>query len=588
MDERAALLPDAATRSRAGSSGSISRISRFGDDVESEGIKPSGDSISNIPQLLVPWHKRSISAQVERPGEIGHRKTATDIGGYRSTQAGSHQRARSFVEFPDGRVSDLTPLEMGRQELYEDIPFVAVSGLQKKEHSLSVAFSSFASAIDVLEQEKHLASTGRGMKPEEKEKRLSQMSLLLLDELEADAITVTTPLIFAVLIASLLMFNAGYNISVMNAPEPYVFPGHSTLSWSIANGSAFCVGGPVGASLAGKWADDRGRRGALLLATWLFIIGGIIQSLAPSMLVITVTRVIIGLASAASTVLVPIYLGELAPPNLRGIIGTMTQFALVLGILFADIVGFPLANEKTWRWMFFLTTVIASLQLLLTPFLLESPRWLLGRNPKSWKARFIIKKLRGFRYDEEVETEVEFFLSAAKTQSIDGDSSRSQGKDKSNPVNEMFADKSVRLLVVSTLVLQAGQQLGGINAVFYYSGLFFDGIVDNPLVGTTIIGFINVLATFVALLLMDKCGRRTLIMWSAGGMFLSCIVIVMSLLGYFSSNYVALLGVGCYVSFFAIGLGPIPFLIIAECVFIAIGLVLLPVRLNFEFTSQDV
>ena len=251
----------------------------------------------------------------------------------------------------------------------------------------------------------------------------------------------------------------------------------------------------------------------------------------------------------------------------------MTQFALVLGILFADIVGFPLANEKTWRYMFFLTTVIASIQLLLTPFLLESPRWLLGRNPKSWKARFIIKKLRGFRYDEEVETEVEFYISAAKTQSIDGDSSRSQGKDKNNPVKEMFADKSVRLLVVSTLVLQAGQQLGGINAVFYYSGLFFDGIVDNPLVGTTIIGFINVLATFVALLLMDRCGRRTLIMWSAGGMFLSCIVIVMSLMGYFSSNYVALLGVGSYVSFFAIGLGPIPFLIIAECVFIDIGLV---------------
>ena len=196
---------------------------------------------------------------------------------------------------------------MGRQELYEDIPFLAVSGLQKKEHSLSVAFSSFASAIDVLEQEKHLASTGKGMKPDEKERRLSQMSLLLLDELEADAITVTTPLIFAVLIASMLMFNAGYNISVMNAPE---FPGHSTLAWSIANGSAFCVGGPVGASLAGKWADDRGRRGALLLATWLFIIGGIIQSLSPSMLVITVSRVIIGLASAASTVLVPIYLGE--------------------------------------------------------------------------------------------------------------------------------------------------------------------------------------------------------------------------------------------------------------------------------------
>lgn len=97
---------------------------------------------------------------------------------------------------------------MGRHELYEELPFVAVPGLQKKEHSLSVAFSSYAAALDALETDEYLTSTtGKGLNPEEREQRLSQMSLLLLDELEADAITVTTPLIFAVLIASLLMFN---------------------------------------------------------------------------------------------------------------------------------------------------------------------------------------------------------------------------------------------------------------------------------------------------------------------------------------------------------------------------------------------
>ena len=89
----------------------------------------------------------------------------------------------------------------------------------------------------------------------------------------------------------------------------------------------------------------------------------------------------------------------------------MTQFALVVGILFADLVGFVLANERGWRWMFAMTSLMALLQLLLTPFLLESPRWLLSKNPNSSKARFIIKKLRGFRYDEEVETEVEHFVS---------------------------------------------------------------------------------------------------------------------------------------------------------------------------------
>ena len=334
---------------------------------------------------------------------------------------------------------------------------------------MSVAYSSYAAALDTLETDDYLASTtGKHLEPEERQQRLSRMSLLLLDELEADAITVTTPLIFAVLIASLLMFNMGYNISVMNAPEVYVFPGHSTLAWSIAV-AAFCVGGPFGASLAGGWADGRGRRGALLLTTWLFIVGGLIQALAPSLHVVVAARAIIGVASGASTVLVPIYLGELAPPNLRGVIGTMTQFALVIGILFADVVGFYLANENQWRYMFLLISVIALLQLGLTPFLLESPRWLLGRNTNSNKARFIIKKLRGFRYDEEVETEVDHYLGASKKQSAsnmndDADGDGGSGGKKSlkrNATAEMFADKKVRLLVISTLVLQVANQLSG-------------------------------------------------------------------------------------------------------------------------------
>lgn len=102
---------------------------------------------------------------------------------------------------------------------------------------------------------------------------------------------------------------AGYNTGVMNAPEAFVFPGHSTEQWSLAV-SVSCVGAPFGCVLAGKWADSRGRRGALLLITWLFIIGGAIQSLATSINVVMIGRTVIGLSSGASTVLVPIYLGE--------------------------------------------------------------------------------------------------------------------------------------------------------------------------------------------------------------------------------------------------------------------------------------
>jgi SP family facilitated glucose transporter-like MFS transporter 3 len=128
---------------------------------------------------------------------------------------------------------------------------------------------------------------------------------------------------------------------------------------------------------------------------------------------------------------------------------------------------------------------------------------------------------------------------------------------------EMLAHPKIRKLLLSSLALQMAQQLSGINAVFYYSTAFFEGVIDNPLVGTTIVGAVNLVATYVALLLMDSCGRRTLILWSSGGMFFSCVVIVLSLLGYFS-NILALIAVNSYVAFFEIGLGPIPWLIVAE------------------------
>lgn len=124
----------------------------------------------------------------------------------------------------------------------------------------------------------------------------------------------------------------------MNPPEPFVFPGHSTGNWSMAV-AAFCIGGPLGSVLGGQWADSRGRRGALLIITWLFILGGLMQACAPNLNVIIVARAVIGLASGASSVLVPLYLGEMAPPNLRGVIGTMVSLLCVFEV-FAHLVWY--------------------------------------------------------------------------------------------------------------------------------------------------------------------------------------------------------------------------------------------------------
>jgi SP family facilitated glucose transporter-like MFS transporter 3 len=253
---------------------------------------------------------------------------------------------------------------------------------------------------------------------------------------------------------------------------------------------------------------------------------------------------------------VPIYLGELAPPTLRGMLGTLTQFAMVMGILVADVLAFPFAKEDSWRFLFSVTVVVTMVQLLFSPFLLESPRWLLNRDPKSLSARCIIKKLRGLRYDHQVEKELGNYIIGEAAQ-------RQDEKSLVAVLGEMIAHRKIRFLLISSLVLQVAQQFSGINAVFYYSTSFFEGVIDNPLVGTTIVGVVNVVATYAALLLMDKCERRTLLLWSSGGMFLSCVLIVLSLLGYFS-NILALVAVNAYVAFFEIGLGPIPWLIVAE------------------------
>lgn len=455
---------------------------------------------------------------------------------------------KSYSVAANGSPGYLTPAELGRLELYREVPFQAVFGLQRKEHSISMAFAEFAASQSDL-------AALQTMTPSDAAERHSFASAMILDELEFDASVVTMPLVFAVLCAAACQFLVGYNTGVMNAPASVVFPGHSTLSWSMAV-SAFCLGGPFGAIAGGILADRRGRRGALLMCTWIFLLGGWTQTLALNMAMIILSRLVIGFASGFSSVLVPIYLGELAPPTLRGMLGTLTQFALVSGILIANVLAFPFANDGQWRFLFAVTPVLAMVQLFLAPFLLESPRWLLGRDPSSLKARYIIKRLRGLRYDHEVETEVGHFVMGSSAQ-------KQELSSTSDVLKEMWLQPKIRWLLISAIVLQVSQQFSGINAVFYYSTSFFEGVIDNPLVGTTLVGAINVLATYAVLFLMDRCGRKTLLLWSSGGMFLSCIVIVTALLGYLG-NIWALLAVCSYVTFFEFGLGPIPWLIVAE------------------------
>jgi hypothetical protein len=228
---------------------------------------PASSSLSR------PTHVRARSASI---GGLVTGGSSRNLGRFQRIDDGTTVSLPRSVSvdggsaaFYAGKMSTpfLTATEMGKQELYQQVPckcftfevrlqvcvltrrpclsvwpVTAVFGLQRKEHSVLHAFADYASELEVSTADGALAGGG-GLSEEE---RKSRISLMIMDELEFDAKVVTLPLIFAVVVAAMSQFLVGYNTGVMNAPEKVVFPGHSTLSWSLAV-AAFAVGGPFGA-----------------------------------------------------------------------------------------------------------------------------------------------------------------------------------------------------------------------------------------------------------------------------------------------------------------------------------------------------
>mmetsp|Transcript_33337 Transcript_33337/g.72102 ORF Transcript_33337/g.72102 Transcript_33337/m.72102 type:complete len:811 (+) Transcript_33337:99-2531(+) len=339
-----------------------------------------------------------------------------------STKALMRKRVRSEADLlPSRRVNRLN--HEWRRKLYVALPFTATFGMTSKEQRVKRSVSMDNSHMldgEVLPQ--------------------------VIASMDAYESALTLPLLAAVVLSMISQFLVGYNTSVMNAPQNVVFPQHTTIEWSLAV-SAFAIGGPFGAFFGGKLANVHGRKGALLLNAWVFLVGGLIMTLAQSIYWLIPGRFVVGFASGVSSVVVPIYLGEIAPPTLRGTLGTCTQFAMVIGILVSSLIAFPLATESCWRYLFLVTPALCVAQLLSAPFVVESPRWLLSKEteadeidkdikptytpknpfdpqptddsktpPNSHShpptpylkggAREVIRKLRGYRLDEEVDEEV--------------------------------------------------------------------------------------------------------------------------------------------------------------------------------------
>jgi sugar porter (SP) family MFS transporter len=318
--------------------------------------------------------------------------------------------------------------------------------------------------------------------------------------------------------------------------------------------SIVLIGVMLGAFVGGSIADRIGRRAALAWGGIISILGSVLAPLSPNVATLIVARALLGVAIGFTCVTVSVYVSELAPPQLRGTLISLYQFALTLGIVMADSVGYWLAGRHAWRLMFGIGAVPAAVFLVLILSLPESPRWLFAQN-RFADAQSVLKT-----YTNPVGVELLLDdIRAALQTNLEG-----RWKALWGPV----ARHSLFIAAGFTVL----QQATGINTIIYYGPEIFAlaGTTSNKnaILATLIVAATNMLATIIALVLVDRVGRKPLLYSGVGGMTVS-----LFLLSYafhdparFGSSLgtVATVCLVVYIAFFAFSLGPIAWVLVSE------------------------
>ncbi|KAI0912365.1 general substrate transporter [Ustulina deusta] len=345
--------------------------------------------------------------------------------------------------------------------------------------------------------------------------------------------------------------------------------------------SMFTLGGLVGALAAGPISSARGRLFTMRLTGLFFVAGSVPLTLGISIAVMSVGRILSGIGAGAATVIVPIYISEVAPPRERGTFGAMTQISINVGILGTQTLGYFLSTESTWRWIFAVGIIIAALQILGLLIIPESPAWLATHKNVS-QAKRTLQRIRGKHYNIEEETaswdssaalpEEEALLDDSSTTLVISSprrasvSSRASGKSNSHlGFFEVVRDVQYRPALVAAMGVMCAQQLCGINSIIMYSvSLLKDLLPTSSALLTIIISAINLVTTIACSPLPDKLGRKTCLLLSIFGQGASALALALSIV--FGAKILSAISVLFFVAFFAVGLGPVPFILASEMV----------------------
>ncbi len=314
------------------------------------------------------------------------------------------------------------------------------------------------------------------------------------------------------------------------------------------------LGAVGGALVAGALARPMGRRKLLLGAALLFVIGALLSALAGSLLLVCVARLLLGLAIGVAAMIAPLYISETAPARIRGMLVSIYQLAITLGILGAYLVGY--AFSDSWRAMFAAGIVPGAALLIGVAVLSDTPRWLVLRGRRE-EARAVIARTQSLAIENRLVTEELRAIEAA----AQVDLNQGGWRDLFGPV--------ARPALIVGMGLFFLQQLSGINAVIYFAPTVFrlSGFdsTSTQMLATVGIGVVNVLVTLAAMALIDRIGRRRLLFIGFTGAALS-LGLIAAAAGTGSSDLqtLALIGLVLYVASFAISIGPLPWVMMSE------------------------
>lgn len=347
----------------------------------------------------------------------------------------------------------------------------------------------------------------------------------------------------------------GYDMGIIAAALIYVRESFALSTrmeeWVV---SSVLVGAMTGALAGGGIADRAGRRFTLLLGGLIFVVGSVLAFAAPNAGSLIAARALLGLAIGFTSVTAPVYVSELSPPRSRGMLIGLYQFALTIGIAMADLTGYLLAAHHSWRWMFGLGALPALIFLLLLLALPESPRWLfaqgriadahavLGSYTDEAGAKILVNDIR-----TALDTKIEKRWSALWSPAVRGS----------------------LLIAVGFTVLQ---QVTGINTIIYYGPRIFAlaGITSNQnaIFATLLVAVMNVVATVIALALVDRVGRKPLLYVGVGGMTFSLFLLAYSFHAPAAfgarPGVIATVCLMIYITCFAFSMGPIAWILASE------------------------